>query len=200
MEGIVVEETGPEAFATATSPESDTEQKLADEIRQLWAVHTDAQATVKKTKAEIKAIRQRLSERLFEMKQLLARPGRNGEWSPWLKQQKINRATADRLVRRFEANLPGDESPHEAISEPTKADMVKLLKSVWPPIKRALTTPESVLVFLGGVAKASGLRHEWRKDGLMLFRPDAVAAAEAAAAPVGEMAADAGDVGSGAVA
>jgi hypothetical protein len=78
MEDRIAENPGVE-FAPAISPEPEDEQKLADEIRQLWAVHVEAQTVVKKTKTELKAIRQRLGERLYEMKQILARPGRNGQ-------------------------------------------------------------------------------------------------------------------------
>ena len=39
-----------------------------------------------------------LAELLFRRKQMLCRLGRGGEWSLWLRQQKISRSTADRLV------------------------------------------------------------------------------------------------------
>lgn len=88
-----------------SSGPSEVEQKLADQIKQLWAVHVDAQAVVKKTKAELKGVRQRLSESLYLMKELLVTPGcaggRNGRWASFLRSQMIATSTADRLVRAY---------------------------------------------------------------------------------------------------
>jgi len=64
MEAIITENTPTELIPPAALPEPESEQKLADEIAQLWAVHTDAQTVVKKTKAELQIIRQRLAESL----------------------------------------------------------------------------------------------------------------------------------------
>ena len=151
---------------------------MADEIRQLWAVHVNAKTTVKKTKADLKAILERLSERLYELKQLLARPGRNGQWSAWLKERKISRATADRLVQRYGANLPGYESPHEAISNPSEDTAEKLAQSVWLRFRKTLATDEVVFQFIGCIAEISGVGHEQRAEGLVIFKPVPKAAEE----------------------
>jgi hypothetical protein len=171
MQDSIAENTSTELVATAALPETETQQKLADEIAELWATHVEAQTVVNKTKTELKAIRQRLGERLYEMKQILARPGRNGQWSPWLKQQKISRATADRLVQRFGANLPGCESTHESIPGPSKETAEKLAKSVWQRFGKLLTTDESVILFIDRIAELSGVGHERREEGLMIFSP-----------------------------
>ena len=97
MEDIITAERGTElvqaesSLADSVGP-SEEEQRLADEIGQLWEGHAQAKTTVTKTKEELKAIRELLSERLYELKQLLARPGRCGQWSSWLKERKISRA------------------------------------------------------------------------------------------------------------
>jgi len=155
--------------ATAQDGHED-EQKLADEIRQLWAVHTDAQATVKKTREELKAIRQRLSERLYEMKQLLVKPGRNGGWSSFLRSQGIAKPTADRLVRAHKESI--DPEPNvlsEQVSEASQTDVQRLFESVWPRLRKVLTTDESVNQFIGCIVTASGVAHERRQEGLMIF-------------------------------
>src|ERR1039458_8984735 len=145
MEDIITAERGTElvqaesSWAVSVGPSED-EQGLADVITQLWEVHAQAKNTVKKTNEELKAIRQLLSERLYELKQLLARPGRNGQWSAWMKERKITRATADRLVQRYGANLPGNQSTHEANSNPSEDSAEKLAKSVWLRFGKSVVT------------------------------------------------------------
>src|ERR1017187_5554134 len=176
MEDIITAERGTElvqaesSLADSVGP-SEEEQRLADEIGQLWEVHAEAKTTVTKTKGELKAIRELLSERLYELKQLLARPGRCGQWSSWLKERKISRATADRLVQRYGANLPGYESPQEAISNPSKDTAEKVAKDVWSRFGKVLTTEDSVIDFIVRIAEFAGVAHEKRAEGLLIFKP-----------------------------
>jgi hypothetical protein len=186
MEDIIAENTGTELVQASSSGAdsvgpSEDEQRLADEIAQLWEVHAQAKNTVKKTKEELKAIRELLSERLYELKQVLARPGRNGQWSAWLKERKISRATADRLVQRYGANLPGFESPHEAISNPSEDTAEKLARVVWSRFRKVLTSEESVIQFIDRIAELSGVGHEQRAEGLVIFKPAPTAAEESPA-------------------
>ena len=78
--------------------DTEAERKLTTDINDLWSVHVQAQNTVATTKDKLKVIRQRLGERLHEMKLLLARPGRNGQWSSFLQEHGIPRTRADRLI------------------------------------------------------------------------------------------------------
>ena len=68
MDNIIAQETGTEAVATAAMPESEEERRLVGEIVELWEVHVQAKGVVKKTKEELKSIRERLSERLHQNK------------------------------------------------------------------------------------------------------------------------------------
>lgn len=192
MEGLIVEEPGTEPIATAAMPDSDEERQLADEIVELWAVHVEAKGVANKTRTELKAIRERLSGRLYEMKQLLARPGRNGQWSAWLKERKLSRATADRLVQRFAAATPSGESTHESIE-----DVEKLAKSVWQRVQKVLSTDEAVVAFIASLADLAGLECEQRQDGLLISEaveqaadevPDFVSVSESAMQPSSEVA------------
>jgi len=171
MQDIILENTDPEVVATAAEMGSEEERMLAEEIARLWEVHVQAKGVVKKTKEELKAIRERLSKRLYEMKLLLSRPGRCGQWSPWLKERHISRATADRLVQRFAATLPGFETPHEAISALPIDAAEELAKGLWPSLKKVLRTNESVIQFIACVADISGVHHEKCPDGLLIFNP-----------------------------
>ncbi|MGD0696532.1 MAG: hypothetical protein ABSB82_17060 [Terriglobia bacterium] len=175
MEETIAQERGPE-LVPPSSPSADSagppevEQKPADEIGELWSIHLEAKSVAREAKQALKDVRQRLSERLSEIKPLLARPGRSGQWSAWLKERGISRATADRLVRRHAAALPGNESTHEAISNPPVDSAEKLAKAQWPRFRKILNTDESVIQFLGSIAEISGVAHEWQEEGLMIFR------------------------------
>ena len=170
MEDAAMHQASTEGIPTALLPETGDEQRLADEIRQLWAVHVEAKTTVKNTRADLKAIRELLGERLYELKQLLARPGRNGQWSAWLKERKISRATADRLVQQYRADLPGYESPHEAISSPSEDTAEKLARVVWARFRKFFVSDEVVIRFINGIAALSGVGHEECADGLLIFK------------------------------
>jgi hypothetical protein len=179
MEGIITAETGSGAFATALLPETGDEQKLADEIRQLWAVHVEANSTVKKTKADLKTIRELLSERLCEMKKLLVKVGRNGGWSAFLRSEGIAKATADRLVRKHEESI--DPQPNiitEEVSEPTPADAQRLFESVLPRLRQRITTPRLAFEFLLWFVGSSRLAHEWQEKGLLVLKPSVETAKE----------------------
>ena len=105
MEDVIISESGTQPvqeLASGAVPDvpSGDRQRLADEIRHLWAAHVEAKAAAKRVKAELKEIRRRLAGPLAEMKGLLARPGRNGVWSSFLRSEGISRATAERLARK----------------------------------------------------------------------------------------------------
>jgi len=160
-------------------PETETERKLAIDIIDLWDVHVQAQTTVATTKEELKVIRQQLGERLHEMKQLLARPGRNGEWSPFLKEHKIPRTTADRLVAAHERLLaPQANCTNGAVHEPTEQDIQKFFTSVWPKLAKTLTTPESVYEFVSCIITRTIIPHEFRDEGILMFHPTVAAQEE----------------------
>jgi hypothetical protein len=126
-----------------------SESQLSEEITQLWSVHTQTKTTIDRTKAELRTIRLDLGARLCEMKKLLSRPGRNGQWSSWLHQRRIPRATADRLVIRYEQSLNPDANRlNETISEPTEEEIQKLFNSMRPKLRRILATPQGLYRFV----------------------------------------------------
>ena len=85
------------------------EANLANEIADMWRVHTQSRAALHKTRAQLKQIQTELSRRLHELKSVLSRPGRGGSWSSFLEAQAIPRSTADRLVRNHEKALNTEE-------------------------------------------------------------------------------------------
>jgi len=95
-----------------TPTETASETKLAQEIAQLWSVHSQAESVLGRTKKELRALRFDLGRPLYEMKLLLACPGRAGKWSKFLSAQRIPRASADRYTKSYEVTL----SPREEIA------------------------------------------------------------------------------------
>jgi hypothetical protein len=164
--------TEPEAGEppdSAQSHDAAIESRLAEEISTLWSDHVRLSAERKLTGKELRQIRARLAEQLHQMKALLARPGRGGEWRGWLRERGIPRSSADRLVARYAETLGSEGELHtEAISDPTP-NAEKLATSVWSTVKKTLVTGESVIEFLGKLAHISGVPHEWRDEGLMIF-------------------------------
>jgi len=129
--------------------ESQNDQALGDEIASLWCAHLHAKSAARATKDELRNIRAKLGEQLCRMKQGLAQPGRSGQWSLFLRERGIPRATADRLVQRHLQSLnPDANSLSEPISEPTEKEIQRLFASVWPKIRRTLRSRQSLAVFI----------------------------------------------------
>jgi len=148
------------------------EQELSAEIRTLWSAHNEAQAAAKQSKEELRAIPLELGRRLSEVKERVSRPGRGGRWTAFLAAHAIPRATGDRLVGRYAKTLgPQGNRLSEAISEPAKPTAEKMATDVWQSLKGVLATGESVVEFIGCIAKLSGVAHERRQEGLMIFNP-----------------------------
>ena len=78
------------------------------EILQYWDAHLHYQGSMKETNQKAREVRQHLGKLLFHLKQVLAKPGRLGQWSSFLKEHRIPRATADRLVTRYQHSLDPD--------------------------------------------------------------------------------------------
>jgi hypothetical protein len=171
---IVANALIPEAEAQPGTTQPDdtaTETQLTEEISSLWSDHVRLSANHKTTAKDLRQIRASLAERLAAMKSLLSRPGRLGQWRGWLRQQGIPRSTADRLVSRHAETLVGENGnvPTGAISGPGEADAEKLAKNVWLRFGKLLTTHESILRFIGCIVTASGVAHEQREEGLVIF-------------------------------
>jgi hypothetical protein len=87
------------------------------------------------TNEELRVLRAKLGEQLSEMKQMLAKPGRGGQWSSFLEERQIPRATADRLVARHLRSLDPDANRlSEPVSEPTEEEVQRLFIAVWPKL------------------------------------------------------------------
>jgi hypothetical protein len=144
------ESLAPEYVVTDFPPETtDSENDLSESITSLWVAHANAKIASRLTNAELRVLRTRLGEQLHEMKKMLVRPGRDGQWSAFLREHQIPRATADRLVARHLRTLNPDANLlNEPISEPTEEDVQKLFASVWPKLRRTLRSRQSFQLFM----------------------------------------------------
>jgi hypothetical protein len=173
IENVITPEPEVEAPPDATQVDDTAlETQLTEKIKTLWSEHKCLSADHKTTAKELRKLRVALAERLFEMKSLLSRPGRGGEWRGWLRERKIPRSTADRLCARHAETVGADVENvlSGATSEPTKSDVLKFSYTLWPRIQKVVTTYDSVLIFLGAIAAATAVRYEHQEEGLMIFK------------------------------
>src|ERR1017187_31865 len=134
IQDVVIAEPETEAQPDPTEPvDTIIETQLAQEISSLWMENTRLNSDRRTTAMELRQIRAILAERLYDMKTLLSRPGRGGQWRSWLKERGINRSTADRLCDRHAETLgiKDGDAPSEAISNSTDYSAEKVAKDVW---------------------------------------------------------------------
>jgi hypothetical protein len=139
-----------ESLATDFTPEpTDSQTEIGEAITNLWVAHAKAKIAARATNEELRALRGKLGEQLSEMKRLLAKPGCDGQWSGFLREHDIPRATADRLVGRHLRSLnPEENCFNEPVSEPTDEEVQKLFMAVWPKLGRTLRSQQSVDLFV----------------------------------------------------
>lgn len=146
----VTEEVNVTSPAVGSAPsESETEAKLTSDIRSLWTAHQTNTATAKRTKEELEDLRFDLGLKLREMKSILVRTGRSGGWSSYLRSHGVPRASAERYIKQYEAIFnPGKNRLTDTFSEPSEDDVRRLVRRLLPRLRKVLTTPESVSLFV----------------------------------------------------
>jgi hypothetical protein len=130
--------------------DTEAETKLTTEIAKLWGLQKDNRATVRRTRAELKALRLELAEKLHEMKAILVGTGREGRWAPYLREQRLPLATANRHVAEHQARMaqPAEKLLIEQHVEPTADDARKLAAKLLPTLSRTLISQELVFEFI----------------------------------------------------
>jgi hypothetical protein len=148
------------------------EDRLTVEVDSLWAEHVRIAGAKKASAAELRALRAQLAARLFEMKQLLSRPGRGGGWRSWLSTVGIPRTTGDRTVERHGESL-GETAKNVPTGASSPADEVeRLVQSLMPRLRRSLTSKDAACRFAFAVIKEFDLYYETVDDGILLLQPD----------------------------
>lgn len=158
------EEATP-AVVDSTAAPSPEEKRLTSEIGQLWtkhvavqasfeknnAEHTKAQGSFRKSREELKDIRDRLATLLHQVKPLVCRLGRGGGWLGFLGGQGIPRSTADRLVRAQDKaiNSVGKSCATEQInSESNEVTIQRYARALWPKLSKTVDTSEALVMFI----------------------------------------------------
>jgi hypothetical protein len=156
----------------ADGPPQD-EGALTTEIVQLWQVHGDYQKSIKHDTEKFRVLRNELGKLLHQMKGLLARPGRGGQWSAWLKEREIPRSTADRLVQRYEHSLnPNVNRTIGSISELTEEEIQKLFFKVLRKLRPVLRTQQSVYRFVDLLTlSCDGTVRRVTEEGILVIKP-----------------------------
>jgi hypothetical protein len=139
-----------ESVDTDFTPESmETHHELGESITSLWVEHANAKITARATNEELRVLRATLGEQLCRMKEVLAKPGCDGQWSGFLREHNIPRATADRLVgRHLRSLIPDVNCLTEPVSEPTEEEVRELFSSVWPRLRCTLRSQQSLQLFV----------------------------------------------------
>jgi hypothetical protein len=150
MQSMIEVTNNIESPSTEFPPETtESNDELGDEIANLWSAHVNAKNAARATNEELRALRAKLGEQLCRVKEVLAKPGCDGQWSGFLRERRIPRATADRLVARHLRSLnPNINSITEATPEPTEKEVQKLFISLWPKLRRTLRSRQSLLLFI----------------------------------------------------
>jgi len=142
------------------------------EITGLWEIHNDFKSSLRQQSQNLNSVRAELGKKLAAMKTLLTTPGRAGKWSAWLKEHKIARSTADRLVVKHERSLnPNPNCLTDSISEPTDEEIQKLFDKIAPKLRRVLRTPASTYRFLDLLSSSLVLNREETDEGFIVVKP-----------------------------
>ena len=152
------------------------DEYVAGEIVNRWFHREDSRRLKNMHETEMLTFDAELAELLFRMKQKLSRLGRNGGWSLWLRQQNIQRSTADRLVAQYaESYGLTDELRHRDITEPLEANVCLAANRTSKRLKNMLKTPRSRMSFIKVLADLFGLGIEYGEaDSVRLTMPPAV--------------------------
>jgi hypothetical protein len=139
---------------------------LSGEIIFQWYQRKSLRREMAAQEAELSRLDGVLSGLLYEQKKRLSRLGRNGGWSAWLKQHKISRATADRLVlEHVEFFGLQHELPRRERDEPLEGNVCLAACRTSERFEQMLKTPRTRMVFLRCLADRLGLAVDLELDG-----------------------------------
>jgi hypothetical protein len=138
------------------------DEYVAGEIVNRWHHREQSRRLMNMHEAEMLEFDETLGELLYRRKQILCQPGRNGQWSLWLRQQKIQRSTADRLVVQYASSYGlTDELRHRDIAAPLEANVCLAANRTSKRMRNMLNTPRSRMAFVGTLANLFQLTVDW---------------------------------------
>jgi hypothetical protein len=150
VQDVAADTSVNDSSATPIPIDTATEATLSAEIKKLWVLQKNNTASVRRTRAELKALRLVLGEKLHTMKSILVRTGRGGGWASYLRAQRLPVSSADRYVAQHEATLapPVEKALTEELSTPTVDEIRQLARKILPKVSRFLITQELTYEFL----------------------------------------------------
>jgi hypothetical protein len=161
------------AEPNCTPADPETEFILSNQVDQLWTRHAEVNSTKKASAAELRVLRQELSERLYNMKALLCSSGRNSRWRGWLRERAIPRSTADRLVSRY-AELLGDSANVLGGNISSEETLERLLYDTLKRLSESLNDDWAKYRFLRSLIERLGLQVEDDDWGFAVLEPETV--------------------------
>jgi hypothetical protein len=179
MQDVIDDTTMNHDSPAPVQSNTEAEGILSAEIAALWSVQKNGKATVRRTRAELKALRLTLAEKLHAMKATLVRTGRGGGWASYLRSQKLPLATADRYVAEHEIRLspPANNLLSGELVEPTEDDIRQLVLKLSPRLSRVLISQESVHNFVNELlSHLSAADYRTTEHGVEVLRSVAVGA------------------------
>lgn len=138
------------------------DEYLAGEVVHQWSARQSYRRQIIALEVEVKKHDAVLGDLLYRMKRKLSKLGRNGGWSQWLKQRRIPRATADRLLLEH-AEFFGltSELPHRERNEPLEGNVSHAAYRTNDRLENVLTTPKSRMTFMRCLGDLFGLGVEF---------------------------------------
>ncbi len=138
---------------------------LAGETVAAFANRRHLARTMNVYKSELKKADAVLAPLLYRMKCRLSRVGRSGRWHARLKQNKIERSCADRLVLEFAESIGRRyELPSRYIPEPLQGNISLAAHRACERVEKKLTSPWSRMQYIMCLANLLDLSVEWDGD------------------------------------
>lgn len=157
-------------FPPATT---ESQNELGEVITNLWVAHANAKVAARSTNQELRALRAKLGQQLCRMKEVLVKPGCDGQWSGFLRGHNIPRATGDRLVARHLRSLnPDTNRLTGAVSEPTEQEMMRCFNSILPRLNPFLKAPGGLFSFVALITAHYRGCSETTDRGILVLKPD----------------------------
>jgi hypothetical protein len=146
----------PTLGSGVSEEELQLETDITGQIVRLWNVQKKRTISLRQSRRTLNETKEALCEQLFELKRLLMKPGRDGQWNSFLRRENIPRATADRYVERHRRSLEPEpvRCLTEASTGPTEEAVTEMVNRLKPKLTRFLTSPDSIAQFTREIALA----------------------------------------------
>jgi hypothetical protein len=149
------------------------DEYLSGEIIQQWSVRQGFRREKSTLEAEIMKREAVLGDLLYRKKRELCKPGRNGRWCEWLRQRKIARSTADRLILEH-AEFFGlqDGLNQRAGSEPNDGTISQAAYRTCDRLEHTLRSPGARMKFMRCLGDLLGFEVDYgERDSVRLSFP-----------------------------